>query len=184
MKKKLYIIGLMLLIITFIVIKNTYALFETNAGADANFQVGKWVIKLNNKDISLDKLITLDDFVFNNSSHTEDGYFAPGSSGEFEIDIDVSNSDVSVEYEINIDDSSLEAYPNIHFKIIDLDTGSEMISNNTGGIITLDNITDMRKFKIILEWEDDPEYDLSDTSLIGKKLSFDIDVNFKQYLGE
>ena len=98
MKKKLYIIGLILLIITFIVIKNTYALFETNATADAGFQVGKWVIKLNNKDISLDKLITLDDFVFNNSSHTEEGYFAPGSSGEFEIDIDVSNSDVAVEY--------------------------------------------------------------------------------------
>ena len=74
MKKRLYVIGLILLIITFIVIKNTYALFETNATGDASFQVGKWVIKLNNRDISLDKLITLDDFVFNNSSHTEEGY--------------------------------------------------------------------------------------------------------------
>ena len=131
MKKKLYLIGLIFLIITFIVIKSTYALFETNANADASFQVGKWVIKLNNRDISLDKLVTLDDFVFHNSEYTEDGYFAPGSTGEFELDIDVSESDVSVEYEISIDDSSLDDYPNIHFKIIDLDTGNEMISNNT-----------------------------------------------------
>ncbi len=182
MKKYFYVLGLAFLIITFITIKGTYSLFETNAEGEAEFQVGKWVIKLNNKDISLDKLITLDDFNVINSSHTEEGYFGPGSKAEYEIDIDVSESDVSVEYDIDIDDSSLDDYENIIIKIIDLDTNEEIISNKATGVVTLEDAVKTKKIKIMLDWQNLEEYDESDTSLIGKKLSFDIKVNFKQYL--
>ena len=184
MKKKLYLIGILFLLITALVIKETYSLFETDASGEATYAIGKWAIKLNNRDISFDKIITLDDFTFENSEHTEDGYFAPGSKAEFEIDIDVSDSDVSVEYEIDIDNSVLENYPNIRFKIIDLDTEEEMISNKTNGVITLTDEVKTKKLKIVLEWINDIEYDENDTSLIGKTLSFNAKVNFKQYLGE
>ena len=182
MKKYFYVLGLVFLIITFITVKSTYSLFETNSSANTEFQIGKWVIKLNNKDISLDKLITLDDFNIINSTHTEEGYFAPGSKAEYEIDIDVSESDVSVEYNIDIDDSNLELYPNIIIKIIDLDTEEEIVSNKASGIITLDEEIKVKRIKIILDWQNLEEYDESDTSLIDKKLNFDIKVNFKQYL--
>ena len=184
MKKKLYILGLAFLIVTFITVKSTYALFETNASGDTNFEIGKWIIKLNDKNISFDKLITLDDFVFINSVHTEDGYFAPGSRAEFELDMDVSESDVSVEYEIEIDDTVLEPYPNIHFKIYDVDTDSEMVSNSASGVIRLEDANKVKKIKIVLVWEDLEEYDESDTSLIGEELTFKAKVNFKQYIEE
>lgn len=184
MKKKLIILGIIFAIITFFAIKGTYALFETNGEGEANFEIGKWVIKLNGKDISLSKIITLDDFTFTSSEHTENGYFAPGSTAEFEIDIDVSESDVSVEYEIEIDDSSLDDYPNINFKIYDLDTNEEMLSNSTSGVMELDNPVKTKSLKLVLEWENDPDYDESDTSLIGEELMFNTRVNFKQYLGE
>ncbi len=67
MNKKIFLCAGILLLITILVATNTYALFETNANADANFTVGKWVIKLNNRDISLDKILTLDNFVYTNS---------------------------------------------------------------------------------------------------------------------
>ena len=184
MKYKLYILGFICLVITFFVIKGTYALFETDASGEADFQVGKWVIKLNDRDISLNKLITLDDFVYTSSEHTEEGYFAPGSSAEFEIDMDVSESDVSVEYEIEIDDSSLDDYPNINFKIYDLSTNEEMLTNTTSGVITLDDPVKTKSFKLVLVWEDIEDYDESDTSLIGETLRFNARVNFKQYTGE
>ena len=182
MKKKLYILTVIFLLITIFTVSSTYSLFETNATADATFKVGKWIIKLNNKDISLDKIITLNDFNIINSTHTEQNYFAPGSIAEYEIDIDVSESDVSVEYEIDIDDSKLEEYPNINIKILDLDEDIEMHSNKTSGVIALDNESKTKKLKIILEWENIEEYDESDTSLIDGVLSFNIKVNFKQYL--
>ena len=184
MKFKLYLCGFILLAITIITLSSTYALFETNASADANFDVGKWIIKLNNKNISLEKIITLDDFEYVNSSHVEDGYFAPTSKAEFEIDIDASQTEVSVEYSLVIDDSLLEDYPNIYFKIIDVDTGIEMNQSSTSGIMYLSDTNRTKHFKLILEWNNNDQYDESDTSLIGEKLRFNINANFKQYLGE
>lgn len=184
MKVKLYLCGAILLAITIITITSTYALFETNANADADFTIGKWVIKLNNKNISLEKIITLDDFTYVNSTHVEDGYFAPTSKAEFEIDIDASNTDVSVEYTLDIDDSSLDDYPNIYFKIIDLDNNIEMNASSTSGLMLLSDTNRTKHFKLILEWENDEQYDESDTSLIDQELRFTMNANFKQYLGE
>ena len=182
MRKKFVILGLVCLAFAVFTIKGTYSLFETNSNGDADFQIGKWIIKLNNRDISQDKLITLDDFNIISSSHTEEGYFAPGSTAEYELDIDVSESDVSVQYDIDIDDSSLEEYPNINIKIYDLETDEEIISNHADGVITLDDTVKLKRIKIILEWENLEEYDVSDTSLIDGTLKFNIKVNFKQYL--
>ena len=182
MRKRFVILGLVCLTLTFFAIKGTYSLFETNPSGNADFQIAKWVIKLNDRDISQDKLITLDDFNIINSSHTEEGYFAPGSIAEYELDIDVAESDVSVQYEIDIDDSSLESYPNIHIKTYDLDTEEEITSNHRDGIITLDDPIKLIRIKIILEWENLEEYDITDTELIDGRLNFNIKVNFKQYL--
>ena len=184
MKLKLYLCGILLFVITVITISGTYALFETNANGDANFEVGKWIIKLNNRDISLEKLITLDDFVYVNSTHVEDGYFAPTSKAEFEINIDASQTDVSVEYTLDIDDSSLDDYPNIYFKILDLDTNQEMTQSTTSGIMYLNDTNRTKHLKLILEWDNDEEYDELDTSLINQTLRFNMTANFKQYLGE
>ena len=184
MKLKLYICGILLLLITIITVSNTYALFETNASGEANFDVGKWVIKLNNKDISLEKIITLDDFVYTNSSHVEPGYFAPTSQAEFEMNIDASQTEVSIEYSIVIDDSSLEDYPNITFKILDLDTNTEINNTSTNGIMYLNDTNKTKNFKIILTWANQAQYDESDTSLIDQEIKFTIQADFKQYLGE
>ena len=184
MKLKLYLCGIILLIVTLITVSSTYALFETNANGDANFDIGKWIIKLNDKNIALEKIITLDDFTFVNSTHVEDGYFAPTSKAEFEIDIDASQTDVSIEYTLDIDDSSLDDYPNIYFKILDLDTNLEMTQSSTSGIMYLTDQNRTKHLKLILEWNNDEDYDESDTSLIDQTLRFTMNANFKQYLGE
>ena len=184
MKIKLLICAAILCGITALVVSNTYALFETNANATSDFQIGKWVIKLNNKDISLSKIITLDDFTYVNTNHVEEGYFAPTSKAEFEIDIDASETDTSVEYTLEIDDSNISEYPNIRFKIIDLDTNQETTEVNISGIMHLDDTNKTKRYKISLEWNNDADYDESDTSLIGEELQCKLSLDFKQYLGE
>lgn len=184
MKTKLILCAVILLGITVLVISNTYALFETNASGNAEFQIGKWVIKLNNRDITLDKIITLDDFVYVNNSHVEQNYFGPTSKAEYEVDIDASETDVSVEYLLNIDDSDISEYPNINFKILDLNTNTEINDTSLSGIMYQNETNKTKRLKLILEWNEDGLSDESDTSLIGKNLSFKIYINFKQYLGE
>lgn len=184
MKKYIWIISLFLLIFTTLVIIDTFALFETNATASSNLEIGKWHISLNGEDISLSETITLDNFTYSGSTHTESGYFAPGMSAIFDIEIDASLSDVSVAYDFLIDDSSIDDYDNIYFSIKNMDTNTEITSSSYSGISYLNDQDRVVNLRISLVWEDDPDYDESDTSLIGEELTFNINANFEQYIGE
>ena len=164
-------------------IVDTYGLFETNASAESELTIGKWLIKINGSDASLSEQITLSDFTYSASQHTADGYFAPGRTAEFEIEIDTSECEVAVEYELDIDDSEIEDYPNIYFSIEDMDTGNQIISNNYQGVSLLNDASRVKTLKLYLNWVNNPLYDESDTSTIWTTLSFIIDADFKQYLG-
>ena len=62
MKKRIWIIALVGLIITLFVIVDTFALFETNGTATTEFEIGKWKIYVNEADISVSQAIVLNDF--------------------------------------------------------------------------------------------------------------------------
>lgn len=174
--------ALVLLIITMVMITRTYALFETNGTADKNIEIGKWKIKLNNNDVSLTEAITLNDFQYTNGVHTEDGYFAPGSSAVFDIVIDARETDVSVLYNLSIDDEAIQSYPNIAFSITNLNTNETLDTNSYEGIIRLNDQNRVVTLRISLDWQDALEYDESDSSLIGGELEFILNANFKQYI--
>lgn len=185
MKKTLWLLGIASLAITMLVLVDTYGLFETNGEASSTLDIGAWKIVLNGTDISLAETIALNDFTYSATEHTEDGYFAPGRSAEFNIVMDTHESEVSVEYELNIDDSILEDYPNIHFSIKDTDTNEVINSNTYSGIIDLNAQNRVKTLTIYLTWDNIEEYDETDTSLIDfASFEFLINANFKQYTGE
>ena len=184
MKKRLWIIAFIVLLITVVSITGTYALFETEAVAEEEFDIGRWVIKVNNSDISLAHTITLNNFTYSTSTHTEDGYFAPGRSASFNVIIDASDTDVSVEYELDIDDSVLDDHPNISFNIVNTNTNESLNGTTYSGVIGLNDQNRTISLMITLVWANNAQYDPNDTDLIGDELEFLINANFKQYLGE
>ena len=184
MKKIFWLIGVFCLLITLLMVVDTYGLFETNASGDSELSIGKWKIKVNQIDVTFSETITLNNFVYSENQHVDNGYFAPGRSAEFEIVIDTSESDVSVEYDLEIDDSQIEEYPNIYFSILDMDTNETITDTSFSGVIPLSANNRTKRIKIFINWDNQLQYDESDTSLIGEELSFVIAANFKQYLGE
>lgn len=185
MKKTLWLLGLVSLIITMVVLVDTYGLFETNGSASSELSIGEWVILVNNTDISLSETINLNNFTYSTTTHTQDGYFAPGRTGEFNIVMDTTGADVSVEFEMEIDDSVLEDYPNISFSIRDTNTNTTVNSSTYSGVIYLTDANRVKTLTISLIWDDDPDYDESDTTLMNEaEFIFPIDINFKQYIPE
>ncbi len=181
---KIIIIGFFALLLTTIAVIDTYALFETNGNATKNLTIGKWNILLNNIDVYENRTITLNDFVYTNGIHTQSNYFAPGSSAYFDLIIDASATDVSVAYDFTIDDSQIVDYPNIYFIITDMSNNQQINANTFSGIIPLSSQTRTKTIRITLNWTNDPDYDESDTSLIGENLAFTIDAHFEQYIEE
>ena len=182
MKKWLFVFAFFCLLALVIVVQDTFGLFETNTSGTQKLEVAKWKIYLNGEDISLTNSITLNDFNYTNPEHVEDGYFAPGSSAEYEIEIDASETDVAVDYDIDVDTSSIEEYPNISFQIVDLDTNQVSNDNHFTGIMNLADTNRKKNLKLLLNWEDDSDYDLNDTKLVGQQIEFVINVHFEQHI--
>ena len=183
-KGKILLVSLFALLMTTLAIFQTYALFETNVTGTKTLDISDWSILLNDIDVSQSRTINLSDFHYTNGIHTRSNRFAPGSSAYFDLEIDASDCQVSVEYELEIDDSEIEDYPNIYFSITDMDTNQELDSNTYNGTILLSSQDREVRLRITLIWDDDPDYDETDTSLIGESLAFTINADFKQYLGE
>ena len=181
---KIFLIGIVALLVTLLVIADTYALFETNGNASKNLTIGRWNILVNNENVSQSRTITLNDFVYTNGVHTQNNYFAPGSSAYFDLVIDATGTQVSVAYELIIDNTEIADYPNIYFSITDMTTNETITSNTYSGLIPLSSANKTKILRITLIWENDPNYDDSDTSLIDGNLTFTIDADFMQYTGE
>lgn len=183
MKKRLLLLECFFIIFTLITITKTYGLFETNSQATSNIPIAKWVIKVDGKDLTLAKELNYSDFIITNNNHNDDGYFAPGTVASYTLDIDTSASEVAVSYAITIDASALDKHPNIKFNVMDLEGDS--LSNDGltyEGVIKLEDIAKIRHLKINLEWQDDPNYNDADTSLIGEELPIKLEAKFSQYI--
>ena len=183
MKKMLIIFSILALIITSSLFIGTYALFETDAEGEKQLDVAKWKITVNNADISVERNITLSDFVYSGNSHTEVGYFAPGQSAEYDIVIDTSECDVSLEYHFEIDSSWLVDYPNITFSIKDMDDGRVVNSNVFDGVILLNSTKKDRNIKIMINLNNNEANNETDSIIAENGMLFDMKINFKQYLG-
>ena len=182
--KYLFLIGVFLVCIMLLFASKTYSLFETNAVGGSEMEIGKWVIYLNDVDITYAETLTLNNFTYSDSVHIEDGYFAPSRTAEFILEIDASETDVAVIYNIDIDDSAIEAFPNIHFVITDMSTNQAVNTTVFEDVIPLTAQSRTKSIKIQLVWDNQLAYDESDTILVGEELEFVVQANFKQYLGD
>lgn len=181
MKKYYVYITILVFCILILLITSTYSLFETNATGNSDFSIGRWDIRVNNHDIALTEEITLNDFVFTNTGHTESGYFSPGSSAEFEVIINASNTDVAIDYTLEIADNDIiEDHPNISFRVQNEDTLEEVTGTTFSGTIPVGGSNNIIRLKIYLDWIDNSLYDLNDNELIGEDLEFVINANFVQ----
>ena len=184
MKRVLWLLSIACLLLGIVILVDTYALFETSAEGEVEQDIGKWKIEVNDIDISLQRVITLSDFAYSATTHTANNFFAPGRSATFDIEIDTSECEVSVEYQLDIDDSEIEDYPNIYFSIKDMDTNQVLSTNTFSGVIPVTSQNKVKNLQISINWLNNSSYDESDSSLIGGELAFVIDANFRQYIGE
>lgn len=191
MKKRFWILTIFLLLITCNLFINSYGLFETNNDAEIIQETGKWVIKLNNVDISSEVTnnFTIDDFYYAANSNVESGYIAPGVDGYFDITIDPKGTDVAVKYSIYIDLSG-NYLDNISFSVEDLSNGNAtLIALNTyAGVISLNDIKNDETvtIRVNISWDDNELYDEDDTLMSenNRFIPIPVEVNVIQYLGE
>ena len=63
-----------------------------------------------------------------------------------------------------------------------MDTNSTSQNNRFTGIMNLNDTSRIKRLKISIDWDNDPDYDENDTLLVGQELVFNINVHFSQHI--
>ncbi|MCL2859302.1 MAG: hypothetical protein FWF46_01760 [Oscillospiraceae bacterium] len=185
-KKYLVLVTFILTLVAIYEITSVYALFHSQATANVSESLARWKILVNNQDIvsGTEQSFDMGDFVVPNAS-VMGGKFAPGLEGYFELTIEPQDTQVSVRYDITIDQSSA-ILQNIHLISVE-----EIMANNTliqtaedtyTGIIPVSDIKDdyVNTIKITFKWDDTGDKDAVNTPIV----EIPIKVKVTQYLGE
>lgn len=193
--KKIYLVYICIILVLIYCIIQIYAVFQSEVEGTINFTNGVWKIRVNNTDISkgVNKTFTVGEIEVKNNDHIKQGNLAPGSVGTFDISIDPEGTDVSVRYDVSLNQENL-TNKNITIKSITETAEGENLTktaeNTYTGIIPLEKIKQgvENNIKVEIEWKDDEtnnEQDLETGSQSENyKLEIPVVVHVSQYLGE
>ena len=186
------LIALSLLLLVVFTASYSYSLFESSISGDAEATTADWLIKVNNTLISTGQTETFsvnDIHYTKTNTNIRQGKFAPGISGYYDLEIDVKDTQVAVEYDIYVDDFDSE---NFKVKDIDLMQGSSNFTKinekEFTGIIPVGSRVN-QILRIYVEWKDlnTPEANAADSEM-GTKENPDVEIpitlHFIQYIGE
>lgn len=164
-KKYIFILITIIIILTSILIGNTVAKYITSASSNADMNIARWQVLVNNTDItsaaSLNNVITP---VFPGNENIASGVIAPTAEGYFDIIIDATNTDVSLKYEITTSDNEDSIVTDLVMSGYSIDGGArqEIIKDENGNFKVENNILYNSQDKditirVYIKWNDDAD---------------------------
>ena len=193
-RKILFLLMTSVFILLIYKIIDIYAVFHSEIESNVALENGKWNITINGSDITTG---TVTEFVINQittteNDHVKPGNLAPGLSGSFEIEINPEDTNVSVRYDITLNQQEL-GDSNLKIRSIEeIEQNYKLIQteeNTYTGVILLEEINQgiNHRIRMEVEWADQEISNEADTTLgtdVTNKLQIPITVHAIQYLGE
>ena len=191
----LYLLVVIFFCITFFLFKGTLALFEDNANGTADFNIGSWIIKINNNIITNGTVqnLVIDNFIYDTNATVTSAKIAPGMSAYSDLIFDASECDVAVKYDIEFKFDEVPYLDNINFSVEEIGGNSVVRTGKYtySGIVDLASILNHRTttLRVSVDWHDfnTDVYNANDTllgTIEGNTLAIPFEVHAIQYLGE
>lgn len=193
-RKGLILVCLCIILLLIYGAARIYALFHSELEAKVQLENGTWNILVNETDITngTDVTFVIDNVEAEENEHVKTGNLAPGLSGTFKISVNPKDTNVSMRYDISLDEDKL-TNGNIQIKSVEETLeGNELVrvdKNTYSGIITLDKIKagSTNEITVEIEWldvEDNNEPDIELGTTWNVECQIPITVHVCQYLGE
>lgn len=166
-KRVLFILACFWIIISFLLIRTTYAKYLTSVDASADVGIAIWNVVINNQDI-----LTSSNFSTNLSLEVPgtdyyiEDYIVPGAIGYFDIEIDTDEVTIPFKYTVT-------AEPDILNDIDDIEVIGYSLNGNNQNITYLSNenteiantvypTSENSSIRIYIKWNDDSSETLDD----------------------
>lgn len=158
--KKLILVSLLLfLFISISSIKGTFSYYQDEAKKKTTYDVASWIVKVNDTDITLEESneFSINDITLNIPESSIEGLkvsnekFAPGTSGYFDILLDLSKVDTLVDYDLEIDKSNF-VNNNIHISSVTFNDAEIEFKDNKYSSST-DKLYENVLIRVNFNWE-------------------------------
>ena len=189
---------IILFLLTVYTIAHTFAVFESEAELETELNIAKWNIKVNNELVtgSTNHTFSIEDDYLSVEQNNKviEKKIAPGTEGNFDIEIFPDGTQVSLRFDVFIDTSQITNSKIKVNNIVSLTNGVTMIRTSDKvftGVLPLADIQAGKtaRLRVTFEWinSDDPEDMKVDTNLAlseTAKIEIPVTVDFFQYKGE
>ena len=182
-KKIIFLIFCVSILLCILTMQETYAKYSTSNNATSNMSIARWRILVNNFDVRNDlSTETVIQPVFSGNNNISDGYIAPTANGYFDILIDATETDVTFDYQISLNQNASNEVVDLVITGYSIDNG-ETINYNNSNIIGTINKTDANKTKqirVFVTWNDGEGSTMNneaDTNTTGDNATAKMDVN-------
>lgn len=189
-RKLLIILTIILMFVTIYVIKDTYALFESNKIVNTNTNIAKWNVMINGKNINNEQRFIIDSINILEKGNVKNGKMAPGTEGYFDIVIEPNDTDTSIIYNVTFDFTKVNGSFKIN-KIEEITSGNLIMTGEStySKVITLDEIKRgvTNTIRVYIKWDNIEENNKEDSQIGLTKNNFiniPVIVEVTQYLGE
>lgn len=189
MKKAILFISVVMLFFTTYQIVDTYALFESNKDYNANSNLAKWIIDINDITIPSVNTFTIENISYDESEYVKENKIAPGICGYFDIEILASDIEVSLRYDIEIDKTIVEGTSFYIDKIEEINKNKLILSDKNvyTGTILLSDEDKNNLIRINICWQNNEENNEIDSTIgtsSDNQLNIPIKIKLLQYLNE
>ena len=169
--------------------RGTYTAYESSVSGQVGNQISQIHLKINGEELtdgSFDGSILLEDVTWT-SSHTREGKLSPGSTGNFQFEIDPTGSEVAILYQIEIIDKTVDSSKYVTINSVTSDRNLVRTDANIySGIISLANINSSEKTHVTVyfTFEDDEDIEVDEEEEQTYEDFFEIHFSAFQYEGE
>lgn len=177
-------VSILLCILT---MQETYAKYSTSNNATSNMSIARWRILVNNFDIRNDlSASTVIQPVFSGNNNISDGYIAPTANGYFDILIDATETDVSFNYQISLNQNSDNEVIDLAITGYSINNGAtQTYNNNITGSINKNDVNKTMQIRVFVTWNDGEGSVMNnqdDTATTGENATakLDVSLNFIQ----
>src|SRR5574344_2077421 len=173
------------LLLSLLIIQDTYAKYLTEANGTTDMSIARWRILVNNQDIrdnsNISQVITPN---FIQNEHIASNIIAPTSQGYFDIIIDCSAADVSFSYNIvtttntnsSVSDIKVTGYSKNGGTIVPMTNSTDPINET----VLHSSNTNTIQLRIYIEWDDSQTASMNnqaDTAATNSSNPAKLDVN-------
>ena len=171
-KVKRSLIAILLVVVALFFIAGTYARYSTTANANAVADVASWAVTISHDDTELSNIATNITFVVDDNDYVVSGKIAPATRATAEIELDLTGTEVAVDFATLIDTDALAEVLGANDEISFTTTFNGVTYSSEDVVViplengeAFDSTNGVKTLTLAIEWENNDENNAADTAL-------------------